>query len=346
MAYQKEMKHAGAVLAYARKKKKPIIVYDTETEGFSAKEHGIIEISAVKLDPETLSVVDSMTEYINPGRPLADKIVEVTGITDDFLSDQMPEEKVFPKILVFFGNNPIVMGHNVSFDNRFLTAAYNRGGQTISFAAEDDPCLMCIIDTCQMARELLHKPTDIADHKLKTVAEYYGADAGLTFHEAGDDVTACYRIFKAMLDLDGKADEIPMPDAVITSVGFFLGYRGHNRIYVHTDLGCIFYDGMDKVWDSKEVDIQTINVDSIRGQMYEYYHVSDDDTLFKCLFTMHCKIMEGKVGKTATFKGEEDAKRYAKKMQEKHFDVRIWAEGGQYHVETVKFIKSRRGKIA
>ncbi len=340
--YQKEMKHAAEVLAYARKRKRPVIVYDVETEGLSEKEHRIIEISAVKLDPETLSVVDSMTEYINPGRPLADKIVELTGITDDFLSDHMPEKYVFPKILAFFGNNPIVMGHNVGFDNRFLEAAYKREGQTISFAAEDDPHLMCIIDTCQMARELLHKPTEIANHKLNTVAAFYGADAGLTFHEAGDDVTACYRIFKAMFNLSDKA--IPMPEVEITSVGFFLGYRGHNRIYVHTNLGCIFYDGMDKVWDSKEVDIQTVNVDSIRRQMYEQYHVSDDEALFKCLFAMYCKIMERKVGKTATFDKAEDAKRYAEKMQEKHFDVRILVDGGQYYVETVKFIKSRRGK--
>lgn len=359
--YQKEMKHAAAVLAYARKKKKPIIVYDTETEGFSAKEHRIIEISAVKLDPGTLSVLDSMTEYINPGRPLADRIVELTGITDDFLSDYMPEQYVFPKILAFFGNNPVVIGHNVSFDNRFLDAAYKRAGQTLTFAAENDPHLMCVIDTCQMARELLHKPTEIADHKLNTVAAYYGADAGLTWHEAGDDVTACCRIFKAMLHLDEKegSEEISletsqtekgpekMPDAVITSVGFFLGYRGHNRIYVHTDLGCIFYDGMDKVWDSREVDAQAINIDSIRRQMYGYYHVSDDDTLFKRLFTMHCKMMEDKVGRTVTFEKEEDAGRYAKKMQEKHFDIRIRTlpEKEGYRVELVKFLKSRKGKI-
>ncbi len=341
-AYQKEMKHALAVLDYARKNRKPVIVYDLETEGLSASVHKVIEICAKKMDPNTLEITDSMTEYINPGRPLEEKIKEITGITDEFLEDYLPERYVFPKILEFIGNNPIVMGHNVSFDNRFLEAMYGRAGEQISFASWNDPSFQCIIDTCQMSRELLHKPTDIPSHKLEAVAGYFGADAGLTFHEAGDDVTACYRIFKAMTRPDIHSATVKK--AEITSVGFFMGYRGHNRIYVHTSDGSIFYDGMDKVWDSRELDIAAVDMEDIRRQLFARYGAEDDSSLFRILYQMHCGRMEKRIGEARKFDTEADARRYAKKMQEKHFDVRI-SEADGYTVELAGFLKSRKGKV-
>lgn len=341
-AYQKEMKHALAVLDYARKNKRPVIVYDLETEGLSASRHKVIEICARKMEPDTLEITDSITEYINPGRPLEEKIKEITGITDDFLEDYLPEKYVFPKILEFIGNNPIVMGHNVSFDNRFLEAMYGRAGEEISFASWSDPSFQCIIDTCQMSRELLHKPTDVSSHRLCDVAGYYGADAGLSFHEAGDDVTACYRIFKAMIasDVPRTAGE----KVAIANVGFFMGYRGHNRIYVHTNGGSIFYDGMDKVWDSRELDISAVDMEDVRRQLHARYGAGDDSSLFESLYQAHCRNMEEKVGKAYHFDERADAMDFAKKMQGRHFDVRL-SEADGYAVELARFCKSRMGRM-
>lgn len=39
--------------------------------------------------------------YIRPVESLSEKIVELTGITDEFLADQPAEEEVFPQIMEF-----------------------------------------------------------------------------------------------------------------------------------------------------------------------------------------------------------------------------------------------------
>lgn len=341
-AYQKEMKHALAVLAYARENERPVIVYDLETEGLSASKHKVIEICARKMDPDTLEIQDSIKEYINPGRLLDGKIKEITGITDEFLEDYLPERYVFPKILEFFGGRPIVMGHNVGFDNRFLAAMYERAGEELSFASEGDPSFQCVIDTCQMSREALRKPADVSSHRLCDVARYYGADAGLSFHEAGDDVVACYRIFKAMLASD--ASHAAGEKVAVASVGFFMGYRGHNRIYVHTSAGSIFYDGMDKVWDSRELDISAVDMEDVRRQLHERYGAGDDSSLFETLYREHCRSMEEMVGTSCRFDARDDALKYAKKMQGRHFDVHLSEEDG-YAVELSKFCKGRMGRM-
>ena len=178
-----EKDNANKILAFARAYNKPLIVYDTETTGLSPNECHIIQLAG-KVLSSNLSVRSEFNFYINPGYALPDKIVELTGITDKMLHNKPKEDEEFDEIYDIFGSTPYVIGHNVSFDNGFMESMYERHGETFN------PTSIC---TCKMARELLILP----NHKLQTVANYYGIN--VDFHRADADVEATYRIFVEML---------------------------------------------------------------------------------------------------------------------------------------------------
>ena len=55
------------------------VCVDLETTGLNPKLDKIIEIGAVKVRDG--KVVDTFSTYVNPGRKLEERIVELTGIT-------------------------------------------------------------------------------------------------------------------------------------------------------------------------------------------------------------------------------------------------------------------------
>ena len=74
-------------------------------------------------------ITDRFDEFINPGRKLPEKIVELTQITDEMLADAEDEATVTKKFLDWIGNAPMV-AHNAKFDISFIEMAmkkYNLG---------------------------------------------------------------------------------------------------------------------------------------------------------------------------------------------------------------------------
>lgn len=59
--------------------------------------------------------------YINPGRPVSEATVRITGITNETLRDKKRFEHpdVVDALMAFFGDDPIV-AHNAEFDRGFL----------------------------------------------------------------------------------------------------------------------------------------------------------------------------------------------------------------------------------
>lgn len=171
-----------------------IIVFDTETTGLK-EEDVIIQISAIKLEVEKermLSEVERLDMYINPQRKLDKIIVQLTGITDEKLSESPTEEEAWPKIQKFFENVQYLCGHNAAtFDMRMLRGLYSRQGIT-------DDNWTCI-DTMKMAQELYHKNT-VGNFKLGNLASYFGVDFGLTFHNSMDDVIATVRLLRYFIE--------------------------------------------------------------------------------------------------------------------------------------------------
>ena len=64
------------------------IVLDTETTGLSTKDgHRIVEIGGLELD-NLVPTKKTFHCYLNPGRKVSEKALEVHGYTDEFLSDK------------------------------------------------------------------------------------------------------------------------------------------------------------------------------------------------------------------------------------------------------------------
>lgn len=131
---------------------------DLETTGLNPKLDKIIEIGAVKILDGVRA--DTFSTFINPGRKLEERIIELTGITDEMLEDAPIIEQVLPEFLEFLGELPI-LGHSVLFDFSFLKkAAVN---QKLIFEKE-------AVDTLKIARKYL---TALEHRNLDFLCEYY-----------------------------------------------------------------------------------------------------------------------------------------------------------------------------
>jgi DNA polymerase-3 subunit alpha (Gram-positive type) len=190
------------VSVLSENKDKEMIVFDTETTGLSPDTNHVIQLSAIKCvidDNCQFHEIGRLDTYINPGYTLPKKIVQITGITDEKLAKFPDEMTQWPVIYDFFGDSPIVCGHNVPFDISMLKAMYRRYDK--EFTPTD-------LDTLRMAQEL-HRKDEAGSHKLGVLAEHFGLDYGLTFHNSMDDVIATMRLLRLFVEeyLEKKANE-------------------------------------------------------------------------------------------------------------------------------------------
>jgi DNA polymerase-3 subunit alpha (Gram-positive type) len=138
------------------------VVFDVETTGLSTAYDVIIELAAVKIRDG--KVIDKFECFANPHRPLTEKIIELTNITDDMLKDAPEVDDVIREFHEFIGD-AIVVAHNASFDMGFLYAAYEKAGIT----GVKHP----VIDTLELSRLL--NPT-LKNHRLNTLCKKYGIE--------------------------------------------------------------------------------------------------------------------------------------------------------------------------
>ena len=105
------------------RKKEVEIVLDVETTGLDYTKEKIIEFAGVRL--ENGKIVDSFETLVNPHQKIRKSSMAIHGITDEMLESAPDEEEVFPKILKFIGDNPIV-AHNAIFDYSFINKTSKR----------------------------------------------------------------------------------------------------------------------------------------------------------------------------------------------------------------------------
>ncbi len=163
------------------------VVFDFETTGFNAGgADSIIEIGAVKIkDGE---IIERFDELINPGRPLPQKIIDLTNITDEMLKDKDNEENVVKKFISWFGDCPMV-AHNAKFDVSFLEMAYNK----YNLGEFKNP----VIDTLELSRTL---DNTYARHSLSALVKRYEVPWDESAHHRGDyDAEGTALVFHKML---------------------------------------------------------------------------------------------------------------------------------------------------
>jgi DNA polymerase-3 subunit epsilon len=106
------------------------IAFDTETTGLRWDgDDRIIELGAVELINH-VATGRTFQAYVNPGRPVSEATIRITGITDDDLRDQpaFDHPDIVEAFLDFIGAADLV-AHNASFDRGFLNMELTRCGR-------------------------------------------------------------------------------------------------------------------------------------------------------------------------------------------------------------------------
>lgn len=162
---------------------KSYVCVDLETTGLNPKTDKIIEIGAVKVVEG--EIVDRFSSFVNPGRKLEERIVELTGIRDEDLADAPTIEVVLPQIIEFIGD-ACLLGHSVLFDFSFLKKA-----------AVNQKCIFekDAIDTLKISRKYL---AELESRSLDYLCNYYQIPHNA--HRALADAEATHILYEKLLE--------------------------------------------------------------------------------------------------------------------------------------------------
>ena len=183
----------------AKGKYNEFVVFDTETPGLAPSRDRIIELAAIRFVGGVPTEI--FESFINPEKPIPQEASTVNHITDDMVAEAPTISQILPAFEAFVGGSPLI-AHNLSFDLKFIYYS----GSTLM----DSP--RKYFDTLTIARKMLKKPKskydeefemwetdydsdfDVYDHKLETLAQYYG----ITFpgkHRAAADAMVTGKLF-------------------------------------------------------------------------------------------------------------------------------------------------------
>lgn len=155
------------------------VAFDLETTGLNADDDSIIEIGALKVIDG--KVAERFIEFVKPLNPISPKITEITGITNEMVSNARPTEHIIRDFISFCEGYTLV-GHNIMFDYKFTKQHASRFGY--SFEKQG-------LDTLQIARKTLK---NLESKSLGALCEYYHI-TNQAAHRAYHDALATAKIY-------------------------------------------------------------------------------------------------------------------------------------------------------
>lgn len=195
------------------------IAVDVETTGLSTERAQLIEIGAVVMKNQ--KEVARFSKLINPGIELPERIIELTGITQEMVNQAESERTVIKEFLAFihsydslFEGDMVMLGHNIGFDYSFLKTAAVRNGSEFKVKG---------IDTLKIAR-IVH--ADLLSKRLEDMCSYYQINTECS-HRAFEDALAAAILYErmkerfydaeAMLFVPGELSYTPKKQEPITA---------------------------------------------------------------------------------------------------------------------------------
>lgn len=171
------------------------VCLDMEATGLSPRNDRIIELGAIKVVDGVET--DCFSTFVNPGRRLDERIVELTGITDDDLKDAPYINDIIGNFVDFTEDLPL-LGHHIISDFAIVKqAAVNN---IIVFEKE-------ALDTLKIARACL---PELPSKRLGDVCSFYGIE--LSAHRAFNDARATNELYRCLKrDFIGKYPELFVP---------------------------------------------------------------------------------------------------------------------------------------
>ncbi len=163
-----------------------LIVFDFETTGLSPDlGDRSIEIGAVLI--ENGKITERFQQVMNPGIRIPLFIENLTGITNQMVSQARKNNEVMQEFFEFISGHNLV-AHNAAFDERFLRAEFKRikrrfeGGVACSLLA---------------SRRLFQQAPN---HQLATLASYKSLPSEGIYHRALADAEVTAHLWLSLLD--------------------------------------------------------------------------------------------------------------------------------------------------
>ena len=158
---------------------------DTETTGFNAQKHRVIEIGAVKF--RNGQILSHRKWLVKPAVEIPLAVQRIHGITPAMVTDAPPIKDVLPQLRAFI-KDTIVLAHNAPFDRAFLSLEFHR--------AQLEPPREKIVDTLRVLRVLY---PDFKSHRLSSIAEEMQVKHEVA-HRALADATMLANVFMKVID--------------------------------------------------------------------------------------------------------------------------------------------------
>jgi len=160
------------------------VVFDLETTGINPNSDCIIEIGAIKIIGNKVQEV--YKTYVNPQMKVPYRITNLTGITDDMVSDGRSNKEAVEEF-IHFCDGYTLLGHNIGFDYGFIKKSAI--GYRIPFHKMG-------IDTLKIARKTL---SHIEKRNLGYLCEYYHIEQRAK-HRAYEDALSTKEVYDNLVN--------------------------------------------------------------------------------------------------------------------------------------------------
>lgn len=161
------------------KKSPSYVVIDIETDGLDFNKNSIIEIGCVKLYNGNL---EEFATSIKIDHSLPKKIVNLTGITDEFLEKNGEDEKEALRALLDFIKGLTIVNYGNNFDINFLNKSLNE--HNLGHIKNQ---------TIDLMRYVKKEKIMLENYKLETALKSYGIDKKVP-HRALADARLTYEL--------------------------------------------------------------------------------------------------------------------------------------------------------
>lgn len=248
---------------------KPFIIFDVETTGLKKNIDRIIEFSAIRMEKVAgvYRKVAELEQFIRPPFAMDPKVIEIHGITNEFLKNKPEESEVYQKIRDFFTDDAVVMGYNVSFDIKFSQAMFSRYG--VTFEPE-------FIDVFTLVKENIFTNEHNNERKLSQITHLLFPEKTYSYHDASEDILATWEVAVEILKHYVKSRPIPEASKPTGKIIRYEAktYGAWKGIFVTAALGQdyhdFYYDVRQSCWVQKYNMIpifDLINMEDVEAQM-------------------------------------------------------------------------------
>lgn len=182
-----------------------VVFFDTETSGLDARTDQIIELAAIRVERlrsnGALYMADHCDLFVKlpEGQKIPEKIVELTGITDEMLEAEGVTEaaaaETFARMIERDKGPVLLVAHNAQFDLLFVREMLRRHPVWGHTGTGEE-----LLEAARYLDSLtVYKDRRAYPHKLKNaIAAYKLQDKVQNTHRAIDDVAALFEVVKAM----------------------------------------------------------------------------------------------------------------------------------------------------